>query len=139
MRQPGKSSDAFERKSHWYFWKFTFDVGAPRTVKLPWPFFVKVGLRVTAVGTLPVVTGAFFAFREVDAFGATAAGGSAVPGSLGSRAVGILGNVPDWGRIQWRSNWNQFQRENLSIIMLWFHLLDSIHHHLHKLVKYVLV
>ncbi len=49
---------------------FTFDVGVPKTLKLPWPFLVKVGLRVTPVAVLPVADTVFFVARDIDVFGA---------------------------------------------------------------------
>jgi hypothetical protein len=49
---------------------FTFDVGVPKTLKLPWPFLVKVGLRVTPVAVLPVGDTVFFVARDIDVLGA---------------------------------------------------------------------
>ncbi len=63
--------------------QFTFVVGAPKTLKLPWPFLVKVGLRVIPVAFLAAGNAAFFGPREIDAFGAFV-GPVALPAVLGS-------------------------------------------------------
>lgn len=97
-------------KSFSLIFKFTFDVGVPKTLKLPWPFLVKVGLRVTPAAVLPAGKTVFFGARDVDGFGVVEWPGI-LPAIFGSRAVVIFGSTPAWGIIHLPSNWNEKQEK----------------------------
>jgi len=86
-----------------FIFQSTFDVGVPKTLKLPWPFLVKTGLRAGTWAALAVGDTAFFVARDVDGLGdfATLA---ILPADFEKSALWILGRTPDWGSTQLRSN-----------------------------------
>ena len=83
----------------------TLDVGSPKTLKLPWPFLVRVGFFVIGAAS-------FLVARDVDALG-TAGVQLVALGGFGKILEWIDGNVPAWGSTQFRSNYKN--RNSVSI------------------------
>jgi len=86
-----------------FIFQFTFDVGVPKTLKLPWPFLVKTGLRAAPWAALAVDDTAFFVARDVDGLGDFVTPAT-LPADFRNNALWILGRTPDWGSTQLRSN-----------------------------------
>jgi hypothetical protein len=82
-----------------FIFQSTFDVGVPKTLKLPCPFLVKAGLWAT----LAVGDTAFFVARDVDGLGVFARL-AILPADFEKSALWIFGRTPHWGSTQLRSN-----------------------------------